>query len=336
MDNNEHKLREFFKKLDNLIKVITVQDVSEDSTLDPNDFMSPEFQRPYNDLELRADVDTFLSLLQEIKFPGDVLQYSKVTETMFNNREFDGVENISERLLRITEKYHKQKLDSDTKLKQRFYKLIDHIQLASFQMGEISQHFREESQKLSTDISHSQAELAAMKDEIKVTNIQFENFSDELSKIYAQFVTILGIFTAIVISVFGGLGIVNGVFEKINETAVWKILLVGSMASLAVLSMLFLLTKWISSIVNITFEKRSKNTLINILKGNGAFATGVFIFSYLIIASVVFSSKDATIKLKSLVNVWDSMLIFCVLLIPILLGLMLLLRIIFSKKNISN
>jgi len=323
MTKEDVSLNTFLSKFDDLVKRINVNIVAEDPEFNANDIFSETVsQEGHFDSQIKSQVKDFLIILQKVKFPGNTLQYSRITETMFNNnQEFDGVEIVSQRLLDITEKHYKHMLDEDESLEKRFYKLIDHIELASFQIGEISQHFREETNSLVKEIYESKEKLIEVEKEVNNKNAQFENISEEISKIYTQFVTILGIFTAIVISVFGGLSIVNGVFSRIDETPVWKIVLVGSVVSIAIISMLFLLTSWISSIIHKPSDN-DEHSFMRSITNNGAFTTGIFIFCYLIIASVAFSSEKTTTKLKQLFNIWDSLFILAILIIPILVPIL--------------
>lgn len=187
-------------------------------------------------------------------------------------------------------------------------------------------------EKSKETLRHVQSQLTDMESDISMTNEMIYTIQEESSKIYAQFVTILGIFTAIVVSVFGGLSIVSGVFKKINETPIWKMVLMGSLVSIFVLCLLFLLMKWISSIVQNAFGLGENKPLMNILTSHGAFATAIFIFCYLIITSVVFSSRKVTDKLKDLLNVWEALPILLLLTLPILAGVAVFIKIVDLKK----
>src|SRR5699024_6654473 len=166
---------------DDLVKRINVNIVAEDPEFNANDIFSETVsQEGHFDSQIKSQVKDFLIILQKVKFPGNTLQYSRITETMFNNnQEFDGVEIVSQRLLDITEKHYKHMLDEDESLEKRFYKLIDHIELASFQIGEISQHFREETNSLVKEIYESKEKLIEVEKEVNNKNAQFENISEE-------------------------------------------------------------------------------------------------------------------------------------------------------------
>lgn len=323
--------------LNDLIEEINIPEIGVDHDFNPNCLFDsndlPETTRD-NSEQIKDKTKYFLRILKNVDFPGNALQYSQISQTIFSKKsEFEQIENISEVISKTATEHCSSILDESEELSRRFYKLIDHMRLASFQISEIAEHFSSESEGMTTEIENSKRKLKEIENELKLKGESVENLNKEITKIYTQFVSILGIFTAIVISVFGGLGIINGVFESINVTAVWKIVLVGSMASIATLSMLFILTKWITSIINVAFERKDSNNLINIIKDNGAFSTGIFIFCYLIIASVIFSSPSAVERLKSITNIGHSVIAFVLLTLPIIAGFILFIKILNSKNK---
>lgn len=213
----------------------------------------------------------------------------------------------------VTEEYLKKMMQ-----KMRRHFLLSYEQKVSF--DRLDAEFRNNLMKSEEVLVSVQSQTLEIKEDLKNAHIMLNTIDDESTKVYVQFVTILGIFTAIVVSVFGGLSIVSGVFDKLDQTPMWKVILTGSMVSIFVLCLLFLLTRWISTIVRKTYGHDSEQSFMQIVTNNGAFATGIFIFCYLIIAAVVFSSSEATMRLKQIVNAGDALPILLVLALPILGG----------------
>lgn len=342
-NNNELKtnLDILFENLEDLINEINVAPVSKDSALDPNIVFEKSFEDENEGKEekVRQKTENFLVALKKVQFRGNVLQYSHISAKVFTKKHvFDGVEAISHKILTTGEDFFSVMFLEDPELERRFYKIIDHIQLANFQIGEISQHSRMESEKLLNEIANSKTELKNLEKEITQSKIELDKIEklgkklnnnekktteimEEFSKVYVQFVTILGIFTAIVVSVFGGLSILSGLFENLNEVPIWKTVLVGSLVSLFVLCLLFLLTRWISNLVKDVYKRDTESNFMQVITNNGAFATGIFIFCYLIIAAVVFSSNEARTTFISLITSLDSIPILVLLSFPIVAGI---------------
>src|SRR5699024_10571616 len=157
-------IEDFLFSFDQLIQKLNVSSVEKNPNLNANVVFSKDpstgDEKGKSEENKIKQVEIFLNKLENVKFPGNALQYSRITQTMFNhNQKFDGVENVSQRLLDITLKHYEGSLDNNGELERRFYKLIDHIQLASFQIGEISQHTRTETDSLKSEIAESKNNL---------------------------------------------------------------------------------------------------------------------------------------------------------------------------------
>lgn len=344
---NDESIKLLLASLDILIEELDVESVQKDANFNPMEVFSVDFlSKEQNDELVIQKTKDFLEKLKDVTFPGGVLQYSLISEKMFDKKySIEAAENISEKILKAAELNFQEFLDSDEMLKVRFYKLIDHIQLASFQISEIAQHSIEKHDDLMQEILQSRIELENLKkayeDNIKETedNIKKDllktkiEIEKELSKVYVQFVTILGIFSAIVLSVFGGLQLITSSFQNLHKIPAWKAVLMSSLIALAVLCMLFLLTRWVSTITNRTFNYESERTLLQIITDNGAFSIGLFVFSYLAIAAVILSSHEITITLKSILNGWNGLPIIVLLTLPLVAGLALLVKSIDVRKK---
>lgn len=309
----------------------------------------------------------FKQLLHFIKGSNYIIEYipySDITHIIYQDSSMDTHQDIQRLIVHFWNKYKKEyepknnSKDEESsqlileleivwdfefnegdfqKLERAIYKIVEHIKLAILQR---SNALFERNQSIEF-IDKQIAEKVKMADDLKdkidnfeeTINLTKSDIENELSKIYVQFVTILGIFTAIVVSVFGGLSIVSGVFDKINDTPIWKLILVGSMVSIFILCLLFLLTRWISTIIRKTFDYEGERSLLLIVTNNGAFATGIFIFSYLIIASVIFSSHEAKMQLKKMLVIWDALPLFLLLIFPLILGLGLFIKVTDMKKR---
>ncbi|WP_197462225.1 hypothetical protein [Bhargavaea cecembensis] len=158
---------------------------------------------------------------------------------------------------------------------------------------------------------------------------QLKDFESHLSRIYTQFVTILGIFTAIVLSIFGGLQLITSTFDELHELPVWKATLMASLVAIAVLCMLGLLTRWISSLIEARTNKVPASLFF---ANNGPFSVGIFIFSYMAIASIIFSSSSTRITFEQLVNTGNSLPVLTLLILPVALGAAVLIKTIDYRK----
>ncbi|GEL05468.1 hypothetical protein RST01_20950 [Rummeliibacillus stabekisii] len=232
-----------------------------------------------------------------------------------------------------------EKQIEDESLKRLLRKMGRHFRLSFAQKNyfEVLQsNYLYELSRSQEALDATQAELAITQEDLKDIQGKNKEIKNEITNIYAQFITILGIFTAIVLSVFGGLQILSSAFQNLQSTPTWKVVMIGSIFSIAVLSMLFLLTRWVSTIVFISFGIKREKSLVGILANNGAFATGVFIFSYLIFAAVIFSSSDFYKHFKQLLSLADFWPILILLAVPLVIWLALFIKIIGGKIHKKN
>lgn len=336
---------ELLFKLDELIKAVQddgVEVLSLSEFIDPDDDFDTITY--IDDDDLINKTAEFLLALKKITFPGGVIQYSLISQRVFSDKNsFDAIEYIVEQIKNTISENFNEELEKDKELARRCYKLLDHLLLASFQIGEILQHTKVDAEVLKLELFVTHDELKKTKDELeetknkiqeeqeKLSNKIFE-FQNEFTKIYIQFVTILGIFTAIVVSIFGGLQIINESFVNLHLVPIWKTTLIISLFSIAILCMLTALTGWISTIINRVFDKKYKPNFKEFILHNGAFATGIFIFAYVAIASAILSSLQTKQQLSSILNAGNSWPIIILLAFPLIVGIGVLIKTVDYRK----
>ena len=307
----EEQMKSLLQKLDHLIDLIQQPNIPSDTDFNPDADFEPS---TLDHTDLAPTTEAFLFALSKVEFPGNAIQYARITQRVFTDTQwFDAVENIVQKIKDSVEKNCLYLIQENEEIARRCYKLLDHLLLASYQLGEITNHTREQTQALNEELRKSKEELENLK------GIQF-NIQNELSKIYVQFVTILSILTAVVLSIFGGLQMISAAFTNIKDAKLWEVTFTTSLLALAVLCMLGILTGWISSMIQRLFDKTYKNSLKNYVLHNGAFVTGIFIFSYIAIVSAVFASSAFRRKINEIVELWGSWPIIVLLSIPLLIG----------------
>ncbi len=341
MEDKICTIDEMLDSLDRLMESLNVEEVTRDSNLDPMlvfaDESADRSSSPLSE-DVKQFTEDFLNKLQCVAFPGDILQYSRISEQIFNKKysyTYEEVEVLAEKISNLVGSYFKSQLDEDQRLKKRFYKLVDHMKLASFQLGEIAQVSKEKLDKLDLKISESNAALETYNEKL-IDSIN--DTKNEQSKIYIQFVTILGIFTAIVFSMFGGLKLLEFTLSSIQGIATWKATVFFSMFAIATLSMLFLLMRWVSIIVDSVSQKKSPIRFFKGLSSHFGFITSLFFFLYMIFISVIFSNKTVYKNFQAWVSGIENYLILgFVLLLPLLMfALFIVVYLYNTPKNVPS
>lgn len=162
--------------------------------------------------------------------------------------------------LKLLVEYAKDKSEND--IIHKINKLIDHSDLAHYQRKYIEDEVRK-NERLMRGIHRStmtiREESKELTEELKNTKDSLENkFVDISSDIdkhksstYTQFVTILGIFTAITFGVFGGMEILGNVMSNIANVRISKLLMFSSLIIGAILTILYMLLTGISNLVEL-------------------------------------------------------------------------------------
>src|SRR5699024_7396858 len=111
-------------------------------------------------------------------------------------------------------------------------------------LSEENKKFREENNLLREEVISLKTDMLEVADEV----------NDTKTSIYTSIITILGIFTAIVFGVFGGMEILGNVMENISDVKISKLLIFSSLLIAAVLTILCLLMNGIADLTNLSIR----------------------------------------------------------------------------------
>ncbi|MTT32173.1 hypothetical protein GMB86_09165 [Terrilactibacillus sp. BCM23-1] len=224
------------------------------------DFME-RAQLPFND----ENVQLWAQIFSNTLYGNLRLPYSDITSAIYRIED-EKLLIIKENLDKISEYV----LHEEMEIKD-LNKLIDHIELAKVQREYIL-----------TNVDELQKQVDKEQDKLNdIKNIK--------SKIYTEFVGILGIFTAVVLGAFGSLQVIGSVFSNIKDVPTGKLLVFSSVTSLGVISLLFLLMRWISRIVYRDFDKKSWSFSI---KDNLIFIMCLNVLGYMFVLGFLLFCKE--------------------------------------------
>jgi hypothetical protein len=108
-----------------------------------------------------------------------------------------------------------------------------------------------EMKKEVVDLRASLNESEELSDQISKT---FENLKLDKTKIYTDFVSILGIFATIIFAAFGGLNLLSGIFDNLKDVRVGKLFIFSSLIIGAIISMLFILLNGIAKLTGLNLK----------------------------------------------------------------------------------
>lgn len=165
----------------------------------------------------------------------------------------------------ITEKIYEGSFDSG---------IIESIdqKLGSYEFKDVDREFVEKVTKdilRNVELAITQKEyidknMKTASEKLKEIDTEFKEIQDTKSKIYTDFITILGIFTAITFAIFGGLQLIGNSLKNlggpITSQGVGSILIIASIILLSVYLILVVLLTGLSKLLSGSKNKRYKFT----------------------------------------------------------------------------
>ncbi|MED4885460.1 hypothetical protein [Bacillus smithii] len=249
-----------------------------------------ESQRKFSSEEVKKwyfFFDVIFTNLGEDRFP-----YGDVTEVIYEIED-EKIEIIQDNLTRVRECSIEQGCSNI--VSSNFDRLEDHIHLAIAQRNFILKNIN----KLEKQLHEKSVELDKLTVDLEEAKKSIDSIKDIKTSIYAEFVTILGIFTAVVLGAFGSLQVISSVFKNIKDVPTGKLLVFSSLTSLGVVILLFLLMRWINRIVHLNNKNSNWDTS---LRDNLVFTISIIILTYILALGFLLYPKEP----KKIISNWYS------------------------------
>ena len=125
-------------------------------------------------------------------------------------------------------------------------KLLDHVKLEFLRTSELRaerERINSTTEQLKSELCEANEQMEYLSSNINETESKYWKLEENTRNIYLQVVSILEIFAAIVIAVFGGLNVINAITSAFiqGEITVYKTVLVSAMCALFVIWVIFTL-----------------------------------------------------------------------------------------------
>lgn len=101
-----------------------------------------------------------------------------------------------------------------------------------------------------SDLSKKYKKISEEAQEINTKQQEINETIDRIKNIYSEFISILGIFSAIVLVYFGGTSIIGNVLDAINETYIFKAILICLIAGIIVFNIIFMFLYFLAKILD--------------------------------------------------------------------------------------
>ncbi|MCR6570825.1 coiled-coil domain-containing protein [Campylobacter insulaenigrae] len=157
-------------------------------------------------------------------------RYSDITSHLFHlHMKQDGkIDNIRKNIQLLIDEP-----DNTEQLKDNLLKLQDHILLEIVRLNNIKE-IKQEIEKTSKEVQESKIEIEKTSKEVQESKIEIEKTSKEVQESKQSYITILGIFAAIMLAFVSGLNFSNSVLSNIDKVSIYRLIFVMAFIALFV------------------------------------------------------------------------------------------------------
>lgn len=167
--------------------------------------------------------------------------YSEVSTFLYSIKE-DRYDYIYENIKKIGEYLDEYDKKNSTSYKLKVFKLEDHIKLELIRMDSMRK-VKDLTTKIQSETSQYEEKFTVLKD---TYNEQKENI-DGLNN---QIISIIGIFSAIVITFFGGINFIESVLNSINKVSKYRLVFAILITGFVMFNTIFMLLNFISKLTD--------------------------------------------------------------------------------------
>ena len=138
--------------------------------------------------------------------------------------------------------------------KRQALKIYDHVHLAIYQVEKLQTKRKDD--ELKQTIAQNLEPVKKKLEEQIESKVQVTQ-----KEIYAQLISLIGIFTAMAFLVFGSISALDNIFNNFQTVSLCKIVIVGCVWGLCVLNLIFIFIYYVSKMTKLDLEVNSYRTI---------------------------------------------------------------------------
>ncbi len=243
------------KKLDELISRVIKNSLSNILGSHPS---NAKKERPYNEDETKNTFDRFMNCFYEVEFNHGILPYDKITECVFKNTPEEILDEFTISLRSLGSEYFSEKSNPDKE--KDFFRIMRHIDLALVQKYNFIEMKLKNIEETADNVKVLMTELHNLKKDytnLKKDYTELKEKAEEQNKtMLGQFISILGIFSAVLMGSFGAIQGFTSLFNNAYLLSMGEMLIISSIGGASVILILFFLLTSIAKMIG----KNLKNT----------------------------------------------------------------------------
>ena len=197
------------------------------------------------------------SISKKLKAMSDEgFSYSDIAKFVFNTESED--REYFYRNLGKIKKLAKSKNNLD--MQAAINKIKNHMELEICRLEYLESKQKQELENvLVNNINETLTNVNSMNDKLSTYDVKIEKHNKEISDWYSNIITVLGLFSAIVVTFFGGLGAVSSMFENINGISKYRLVFILLIVVFSMFNIVFMLLYYISIITGKQINKKCAN-----------------------------------------------------------------------------
>lgn len=177
-------------------------------------------------------------------------QYSEVSAFLINIEEQD-LDYILENLESIKANIQEYDIENSSNFYEKVLKLEDHIKLESLRIDQLNQ-----SKDLSNEIN---VKVSDFKNDVREYEDKLNYMTKNINGLNSQIISIIGIFSAIVITFFGGINFIEGVINSIGEVSKYRFVFSIFITGFVMFNTIFMLLNSIAKLTGKNIRSKCKH-----------------------------------------------------------------------------
>nr|WP_312578209.1 hypothetical protein [Sedimentibacter sp.] len=204
------------------------------------------------------DINDIVNIFDDIYKNQYHHKYSLITGVVLELGELK--DGSAEFLIGFLNDIYKEIEHSNERLKLSIGKLIDHINLELVRQRHLNEHYGDHIDLISDKINNVDNKVNSMvsdaSERIVELDVNMKKSENKLKGYESQSITILGIFSGIVMVFFGGLNFAANAFQNINNISIYRLTFVICLIGFIMFNCVFILIHFVSKLTNSEIKEK--------------------------------------------------------------------------------
>ena len=184
-------------------------------------------------------------IIDKNEIVGDTIPYSFITEYL---RALDDEARVDfyDKTKIFKDKLNKDYKSTNNKTCENINKILENALLESKRVSEYD--------KLEVQFNKSNEQIRISRDETRKNTELLNKYEEKMDKMQSEFISILSIFSAVIIAFFGGINLLGSALSNIDSTNRYRLIIVVTLIGFIMFNVIFMLLYSISRIINKSIE----------------------------------------------------------------------------------